>query len=682
MVLRAMAMSLFVGMVAVGAFAAGLSGGNTTATTAPVFGPHPRMRHVVAVYAGDSAAATNARQALILDAERILAAPPEIPSEGGQWIFYYACPTHNATLHLKDGKHACPQCGKVYDDERTRLAYITLQYDRIDHDVLTLAKAWHVTRRDAFAAEIVRVFTHYARHYPGFTRHDRWGRFGILAVIGGRRFCQSLDEAVSIIKLAQAYDLVYDSPVWTPETRALVERDLFQATADTIYAFYLVADGRNNHMTWFNAGVANVAVALGRADLLDKAIHGAKGLRWQLDASVGAEGLWFEGTIAYHFYALQAVIETVHAARAGGWDLSADPNLRRMFLAPLRLAYPNGQLPALNDGDTASIAGYRQFYGFAAETWPQEPRFRQFAETGKVPEQSGELLSGAGLAYLRQGSGDPAVAAILDFGQHGGHHGHPDKLNLMLYTMGRELFLDPGRLTYSCPEYQSWTRQTVAHNTVVVDQESQRGVDGVSRLFKQGDGWSAVVGEASGVYPGTTLRRLLILTDRFLVDVFHVAADRSRILDWVLHGKAPLESSVDVEPMAGTLHDKAGYQHLTDLGAGDVAEPFYVDWMIGSGKRVRTHVNAGGPVRLVTGNGIGYQLTEKVPFILLRREGKGLDCVALHDWTGDGSLRVTSEADRSGRFHIRVQDGARNWRFAWDAADRPESLEVDVKRVQ
>ena len=47
-----------------------------------------------------------------------------------------------------------------------------------------------------------------ADDYPNYPRrHDRWGRTGFWARLGGRRYSQSLDEAVGIIKLAKAYDL-------------------------------------------------------------------------------------------------------------------------------------------------------------------------------------------------------------------------------------------------------------------------------------------------------------------------------------------------------------------------------------------------------------------------------------------------------------------------------------------
>ena len=73
--------------------------------------------------------------------------------------------------------------------------------------------------------------------------------------------------------------------------------------------------GRNNHQSWFNAAYANVGVAIADPKLINTAIYGKKGLYFQLQNSVTRDGFWFEGTIAYHFYALQAIIETVNAVK-------------------------------------------------------------------------------------------------------------------------------------------------------------------------------------------------------------------------------------------------------------------------------------------------------------------------------------------------------------------------------
>jgi hypothetical protein len=55
-----------------------------------------------------------------------------------------------------------------------------------------------------------------------------------------------------------------------------------------------------------------------------------------------------------------------------------------------------------------------------------------------------------------------------------GGHGHADALSLTLFSGGREILIDPATFVYNCaPEWREFFRSTRAHNTVVVDGESQ-----------------------------------------------------------------------------------------------------------------------------------------------------------------------------------------------------------------
>ena len=80
--------------------------------------------------------------------------------------------------------------------------------------------------------------------------------------------------------------------------------------------------------------------------LLRLAIQGKAGLLWQLGASVTEDGLWYEGTMAYHFYAVQAIVRTLEAAARAGLDFSGNTRLKSLWLGPLqRLTQPRQGLP-------------------------------------------------------------------------------------------------------------------------------------------------------------------------------------------------------------------------------------------------------------------------------------------------------------------------------------------------
>src|SRR5205823_501694 len=107
----------------------------------------------------------------------------------------------------------------------------------------------------------------------------------------------------------------------------------------------------------------------------------------------------------------------------------------------------------------------------------------------KVPEPAsmvyGSTLFGSlGYGILR----DATKYALMDYGPHGGVHGHYDKLNLILYASppggkGDEMGGEPVFHFYDNPLHDEWTKVTLAHNTMAVDERSQAATEGRLLLF-------------------------------------------------------------------------------------------------------------------------------------------------------------------------------------------------------
>ena len=61
------------------------------------------------------------------------------------------------------------------------------------------------------------------------------------------------------------------------------------------------------------------------------------GLRWQLENGLLAEGLWFEGSVHYHYYALQGFLAFEKPARGTRWASLDGPWYQAMLMFPLSL---------------------------------------------------------------------------------------------------------------------------------------------------------------------------------------------------------------------------------------------------------------------------------------------------------------------------------------------------------
>jgi oligo-alginate lyase len=172
----------------------------------------------------------------VREADALLNNPVTIPKGWGNWVFYYACSEDASPLDaLTEKEHQCPRCKKVYKNERVVAAYRTLLHDRANAAALQLGWAYAFTGDDRDAREIRRILLKYADDYPAYpARKDRWDRTGFFAQLGGRRYSQSLDEAVGIIRMAKAYDLMHSAQVWNDKDRQHVEKNFLRATADTL----------------------------------------------------------------------------------------------------------------------------------------------------------------------------------------------------------------------------------------------------------------------------------------------------------------------------------------------------------------------------------------------------------------------------------------------------------------
>lgn len=619
----------------------------------PQFGPPPRVaitreklsriRH--------SPRYEERRKRAVQRAKRYVEDPPPIPDGYGSWVFYYSCDEDGKRLKpLSRKRHKCPKCGRIYTDPKRVAAYRCIMHNRLERAALRLGWAHIWTGDPKYARGVRRILVALADEYSSYPKRiDRWGRTGVMAPLGGRRYVQSLDEATGAIKLAKAYDLTRGADVWSEEDHQHVRKDFFRATARTLLWFN---QGRSNHQTWYNAGLLCIGSVLGDASMVENVITMRGGYYDQLDRSVGRDGLWFEGTMAYHRYALLAMIEIVEVAERIGIPLGEDQRFQAMFTGPLKAAYPNGRFPAINDSDPMSLRGFKGLFRWAWERW-RRPVFAHAYAQGNAEEMQDltdadieatwPLITGSanledsGLVRLQPGGKKANACVFFDYGPHGGGHGHFDKLNITVYADGREWVLDPGRLSYRHGEYKTWVKHTIAHNTVTVDQQSQKATSGRLLWFETTDQYAACAATTQEAYEGTSLTRQLVLTPDLLIDVFDVEANRERTLDWAVHARSEKLDAMTFSGKAteGMPGDKQGYQHLADARFWNDSRPS--TWRFVHGKRqITVWLNGTTSQTIYAARGIGYRVNQREPCLVVRRRADRARFVAVYDLSGTG----------------------------------------------
>lgn len=584
----------------------------------------------------------------------------EPPREGASWSHKWVCPDHGARPKQKAGVSYCPIDGRAlrgYPFDQGVYMHRHTDSARAARD---LGLAYRLSGHPAHAAKARSILLAYAALYPGLPIHDNMNRRDTTP--GARVMSQTLSEAVWLIPIALAYDLVRDT--MNAAERARVETDLLRNAAAVVRKS---DKGIGNWQSWHNAAMLAAGLVLGDRELAAHAIDGPSGFNFQIRQSIAPDGPWHEGAWSYHFYALEALMLTREMAARAGIALPEQAALKRMFDAPFGLLLPDGTLPNFNDSAAARLASYARVYEVGSRV-SGDPRYRWVlqdadrgldallfgadgAGAGEAPRLASTLMPESGYAALRSATGDFTV--VMKFGQHGGAHGHFDKLNFVSFAEGRHLAADPGTQAYGAKTHSTWDKATVAHNTVVVDERTQAAATGALLEWKAEAGFTAVRASAGPAYPGVRLERTLIQTAEYLLDVFDAAADdgKPRGFDWVYHNFGEASSPLRTSSYSA-FPASEGYQHLTRASAGETERDWQCDFRQ-PGAGVRLRMLAAPQTRVVFGQGFGPDLRVPVPFVMARRRGTRLRFAVLHEPYRDRAAIESFEETTPGAYRIR-----------------------------
>ena len=601
----------------------------------------PKGRHPVLLVTREEVAALKKKTAtkgwakqmfekLLAEANDWLNRRIAVPDRGGQWWHWYSCPKCGSRLKtLGPTRHKCPTCGKVYSGEPYDSVVISGQHSRLARAAQTLGLVYQLTGNERYAAKAAEILERYAERYLSYPRHDIRGRD---RVGGGRVGPQTLDESTWLIPIAQAYDLVWER--LSDKQRRNIEERLLRPAAQLIMQHKI---GIHNIQCWKNSAVGLVGICLGDERLFADAVTSAHGIRNQLARGILDDGFWFEGSWGYHYYTMSALVPLAEALRHIGVNVYTE-RYRRFYAAPLLFALPNGYLPAFNDSHPSNA--YRPWprYELAYARW-HDPLFAAvLKDKSRVslesllygePELEGEatLPSGSrnfpasGYAYLQCDEGQDAPVAILDYAPHGGGHGHPEKLQLVLYANGEVVAPDPGCIHYGVPLHREWYKQTVSHNTLVQDGSSQRPCAGKLRFFHAADAFAVASATANDAYPGTSFARTVALAPGGLVlDLVEVSSAKPHTWDLAFHAYGGFWTDRTLEAVALPGRSN-GYQHIRDIRGSSLPSGFTCRWTT---ERTSLEMVAlpSGRGELFAGTGHGQPPSRPLPTILVRRRSE------------------------------------------------------------
>lgn len=493
------------------------------------------------------------------------------------------------------------------------------QHKRNYRAIADAGELYRITRDTAYAGFVRDMLLAYADLYPRLGPHPARSNQQY-----GRLFWQNLNDAVWGVNAIQGYEDVRAD--LSPDERAKIDQ-LFRSHAQFLSVESVATFDRiHNHATWSTAAVGMAGYVLGDPDLVQRALLGSKkdgktGFLRQVDLLLSPDGYYAEGPY-YQRYALwpfmvfadaidrndpaRKIFQRRDAVLIKAMNTAIQMTYRGRFMSfndaikdkslnteemyqGVAIAYARGADPEL-----LSIAQYQRRVAFS-------PAGRKVAEDlakglAKPFNYRSVLLSDGAdgtdgaVAIFRTGDSETGQALVVKNSSQGMGHGHFDKLSWQYFDNGNEVVTDYGAARFLnivakdggkyLHENESWAKQTVAHNTLVVDEQSHFGFDealGEANPAKQvhfatGTDFSVSVGEIGTAYPGITMTRAVAkvaiqgLERPVVVDLLRVRSGKTHQYDLPLHYAghivrvgAPLTSFVTERPVLGKAH---GYEHI------------------------------------------------------------------------------------------------------------------------
>lgn len=505
----------------------------------------------------------------------------------------------------------------------------------------------------------------------------------------------------------EAYDLLYSE--FTAEERARLDacfdRYLGALRKNDDYWNEHEPGGKlNNHYAWHKLGLGMMGLFYDRPELVERALRGPKGVEFMLANGFKDDGLWLEGSIPYQLVETAPLLILAHLLENAGsperlfqYRSSNNYSLKQGYDALIPLLFPDRTLPALGDayGHRTNLGErpdwellFRQFrvptYAWLLRDHPARTAQALFWGLPELPPaappaQPSKLWPEMGYVALRSDettnywSGDGWSL----FGTFSGQtvHAHADRLSVMLFANGHLWLPDcearpSAEHAFSSVVQNQLNRETLCHNTLLVDRRSQR-LTGQRLDLLEFTNLPALkrvsFGDLQGrLYDGVRQVRTLIVCPEYVVDFLQAMAETNHEFAWVTHvdGQPVSDAASGNAPV--TLPPGAPWRYLHEPRGAGITNRLWECFCDGR-QTFRMDLLADGLAEVVH---CGFPRddrsdSETIPMRLVTRRGTRAWFLAVYRIVKrpEEPLDLKVDGGPGGRLGLNMRLGGKSWRY-------------------
>lgn len=614
-----------------------------------------------------------------------------VPKTGiANWTLYYYCPDCSVQLRFdrtSPQKHICPCCGKTFDGEPYDGAWWGLMNAQNYNAVFQMAMIWLATGEEAYAKKAIAILKEYARYYPDYEVH------GDIPYNGpGRSGAQTLDEANFQRTFAMAYDIL--SECMTQEEKDFVRDNMFLPGAEFLLAHR--HKQLHNHEVITNSAIAVIGILFDKPEMTETALYEDYGILYQLEHGMQDNGMWFEGSFGYHFYALQSFYAFEKFALHTKYSNIHHPNYKKMMELLSDYLEPDNGIPLMNDTNYAHTSDLKLHYEFPYRelggermadilTGYYQDRERDSLEAFlygadaianiSLPKKNYHTQVGRpGHTVLR---GKDGRYLLFKHDRYGGEHDHYDRLGISFLAYGKRIAPDLGTTGYGALMHYDYYKNTGSHNTIVLGEENQAPVNAVLTRYEEKDDvvyveaeadWTApyempdsftIVQWSEENYRPVTMKRKIAWTDTYFAEVMTAENVPEQLTaDWVMHfsGK-PVQNGEEQTRLPDGYFTKKPFKHLHDCKAVAATGSYRRTYQDEDVYTTVYGMNNGQT--LITASGPDNPSSREVSYLIERRQGGAVVCAhVIESHKGEAQLAEVSftQDEQEIRIHITTKN--------------------------